>query len=108
MATDVYRIVTAEGHEYDYHGTVEQLKDAHPGAQITGRRVMNELGEGSHEPYSIAKAQAATRKEKAASDAPAEKPAAREEKPAKRTAATPPENVVAALDADKAKGEKQS
>lgn len=56
---DVFRIVTAEGHEYDYHGTVEQLVEAHPGAQITGRRVLNPLGEGAYEPYSLADAEAA-------------------------------------------------
>ena len=65
MAKDVYRIVTAEGHEYDYHGTVEQLKEAHPGAVITGRRVVNSVGEGSYEPYTIPKARAAERKEAA-------------------------------------------
>lgn len=69
MAKDVYRIVTAEGHEYDYHGTVEQLKEAHPGAQITGRRVVNSVGEGSYEPYTIPKARAAERKEAAAEGA---------------------------------------
>lgn len=56
---EVYRIVTAEGHEYDYHGTVAQLKEAHPGAVITGRRTVSAVGEGTYEPYSIAKAQAA-------------------------------------------------
>lgn len=67
---DVFRIVTVEGHEYDYHGTVEQLKAAHPGAQITGRRVLNPLGEGSYEPYTVPKARAAERKEAVADDAP--------------------------------------
>jgi len=71
MAKEVYRIVTAEGHEYDYHGTVEQLKEAHPGARITGRRVVNSVGEGSYEPYTIPKARAAERKEAAAEEAPA-------------------------------------
>ena len=59
---DVYRIVTAEGHEYDFHGGVEALQDAHPGAAITGRRVVNAVGEGTYEPYTIEKAQAAERK----------------------------------------------
>lgn len=59
---EVYRIVTAEGHEYDWHLGVAALKEAHPGATITGRRVVSAVGEGTYEPYSIGKAQAAERK----------------------------------------------
>jgi len=73
---DVYRIVTPEGHVYGYHGDIDQLKAAHPGAVITGRLVMNEVGEGTFEPYSIAKAQADRRKaeaDKAEKKAPAKK-----------------------------------
>lgn len=69
---EVYRIVTAEGHTYDYHGTVDQVQAAHPGAVITGRRVVSPVGEGSYEPYSAPKARAAERKEAAeTSGAPA-------------------------------------
>lgn len=75
MAKEVYRIVTADGHEYDYHHGPEQLKQDHPGAVITGRRVVNSVGEGTYEPYSLPKARAAERKE-AAADAPAESNAA--------------------------------
>lgn len=59
---DVFRIVTAEGHEYDFHGGVDALKETYPGAVITGRRMVNAVGEGTYEPYTIAKAQAAGRK----------------------------------------------
>lgn len=70
---DVYRIVTSEGHEHDYHGGIERLKEDYPGATITGIRVSNELGEGYYEPYSNAKAQAVRRKELAADAPSAEK-----------------------------------
>lgn len=73
---EVFRITTAEGHIHDYHRGVDQLKQDHPGAVITGRRVMNDVGEGTYEPWSIAKEQAAQRKaaaEKAAKKAPSKK-----------------------------------
>lgn len=85
---DVFRIVTVEGHEYDYHGNIDQLKEAHPGAQITGRRMVSDVGEGTYEPYSIAKARAVARKTaKADEDAGAERRGATPAIPA--TPATP-------------------
>ena len=79
MATgEVYRIITAEGHEHDWHGGVARLKEAHPGAVITGRRVVNAVGEGTYEPYSLVQAAAAERKAESPAKAtpkPAPKPA---------------------------------
>lgn len=89
---EVYRIQTAEGHEYDWHLGVAALQDTHPGAVITGRRVVSSVGEGTYEPYSIAKAQAAERKEAVpAAKAPkADKPAtAKGEKAADKAAEAP-------------------
>lgn len=64
---EVYRIVTAEGHEHDWHGGLAALADAHPDAVVTGRRVLNALGEGHYEPYRPA----AAAPETAAGEAPA-------------------------------------
>lgn len=102
---EVFRITTPEGHVYDYHRGVDQLKADHPGAVITGRRVVNDVGEGTYEPWSIAKEQAAQRKadaEKTAKktsgkkkdEAPAEEPVAVvvEVAPADAPADVPAEN----------------
>lgn len=83
---EVFRITTAEGFVFDYHRGVDQLKQDYPGAVITGRRVVNDVGEGTYEPYSIAKAQADQRK------AEAEKTA--KKAPNKRKDETPAEEPV--------------
>lgn len=70
---DVYRIVTAEGHEHDWHGGIAALEAAHPGARITGQRVLNALGEGHYEPY---RPEPAPAPRKAAPAAAATEPAA--------------------------------
>lgn len=96
MAKDVFRIRTVEGFEHDYHRGVDQLKQDYPGAVITGRRVVNDVGEGTYEPWSIAKAQAEQRKaeaEKAAKKAPNKK---KDETPAEE----PVEVVVEVAPAD--------
>lgn len=51
MAKDVYRIVLPDGQEFAWHGTLEALPEAHPGAQITGHLVMDAAGQGTWEPY---------------------------------------------------------
>ncbi|MCA9878219.1 MAG: hypothetical protein KC442_10575 [Thermomicrobiales bacterium] len=81
MANEVYRIVTAEGHEHDWHGGLAALDGAHPGAVVTGQRVLNALGEGHYEPY---RPEPAPRKSAAAAEpaagAPAAAPASRRAK----------------------------
>lgn len=75
MATkEVYRIVTAEGHEHDWHGGLARLQEVHPGARITGRRVLNALGEGHYVPYLLQPAPASRKAAPVA--APASEPAA--------------------------------
>ncbi|MGE3626938.1 MAG: hypothetical protein AB7G34_11260, partial [Hyphomicrobiales bacterium] len=69
--------VTAEGHEYDYHGSVEKLKQAHPGAAITGVRVTNAItGESHYEPYMAEAKTAAKADPVAVAEKPAPKPRA--------------------------------
>jgi hypothetical protein len=96
MAKDVYHIRTAEGFELDYHRDVESLKRDYPGAVITGRRVMNDVGEGTYEPYSIAKAQAERRKAEADKTAKKASSKKQDEAPAEAPAEEPVEVVVAA------------
>jgi hypothetical protein len=68
MADDVYRFTCPDG-DFAWHGSVADLRKAHPNARITGRMVTNELGEGSWEPANDRQAMAAERK---ANDAKAE------------------------------------
>ena len=107
---DVYRI--REGREeHAWHGTVEALKRAHPGAVITDRLVMDEVGQGRWEPISHRQAQAHERK--AAEGEPEEKKEdkrpkrAKDEVPAEAPAADVPESGIViefqpAPDAEKA------
>lgn len=95
MAKEIYRIVTAEGLEFDYHLGLDMLKQSHPGAKITRRRVLNEeTGEGMYEPWTLGKAEAAQKREaaeKEAAKAPAQEEAPIEEAPVEEA---PVEEVV--------------
>lgn len=56
--TDIVRIVTADGQVHAWHGSVEALPAAHPGARITHRQRMDTIGQGTWEPYAAATPQA--------------------------------------------------
>ncbi len=68
---EVYRIVLPDGQEFAWHGTVEAMKETHPGAEITGRLVMDEVAQGSWEPFNNRKAARAASDEAKVEDKPA-------------------------------------
>lgn len=75
---DVYRITTADGQEFAWHGSAAELKKAHPGATITARLVPDDIRGGTWEPTTDRQAAAA---EKKAAEPEPEKPARPAAKP---------------------------
>ena len=89
MADDVYRFTCPDG-DFAWHGSVADLRKAHPKAVVTGHLVMDEVGQGSWEPYDAKQAKAAPKNGEAANEGAAEPEAVVvvevEEKPAKKAA----------------------
>lgn len=88
---DVYKITTADGQEFAWHKSVDELQKTHPGAVITGVLVPDDIRGGTWAPQSTRQALAA---EKRAAE-PAKEPVA-EETPAEAV-------VVVAVDDKQAK-----
>lgn len=91
---EVYRFVQPDGQTHAWHGTVSDLRKAHPNAAVTGRLVSDDLGQGTWQPYSGNQAAADERKAEATaakpkavtSAAPAKVDMAVLEQPAKKDA----------------------
>jgi len=99
---EVYKITTADGQEFAWHGGAAALRKAHPGASITARLVPDDIRGGTWESVSDRQALAAEKKAAGAEgDAVAEdepQPTTTTKAPKAEKAAKAPELVVEVVD----------